>query len=616
MQSLVRVGSRLLVPNPKAPMRLRRRAVLLLSLALVALVAATTSASAAVVVSPLPGTATAMPQTQISFLGAPARALSRIAVVGSRSGRHSGRLRSYAAATGASFLPAHQFTPGERVTVTARLGSQTLRTNFTVAVPVPGLTQEFPVTHGTPADVQSFASEPRLHPPVVHVLQAAGSQSAPGFVFAAPFQGPGQWGPEILDNAGNVVWFRPVPAGIDAANLQTQSFAGHTDLTWWQGRTPLLGYGLGENIVADSHYRTVAVVRAGNGMPTDEHEFTILPDGAAILTAFQPVRWNLSSAHGPAVGKALDTAVQEVDIRTGLVMWEWRSLGHVEVNQSYSTAPTTAGGFYDYFHINSAQLLPEGDVLISARNTWAIYKLSFANGSIVWQLGGKQSTFTLAAGTAFAYQHDAVQLPDGNISLFDDEGAPTVNPPSRGEILNLNAQTNTATLVQQLIRTTEPTITASQGNVQSLGDGGFMIGWGGLPSFTEFDGEGHQIYDATFPKGVFNYRVYRLPWSGTPLTSPALAVRHKPPSLTCPMDASCPALAQLTAYASWNGATGVARWKLLAGSSAHALHTVATFPATGFETAIPAPSAKHYEVRALDSSGRTLASSKLAAATR
>src|SRR6202023_789775 len=125
----------------------------------------------------------------------------------------------------------------------------------------------------------------------------------------------------------------------------------------------------------------------------------------AIVTAFQPVRWNLASAGGPAVGKALDTAVQEGDIRTGLGMWEGHSLGHIEPNQSYSTAPTNAGGFYDYFHINSAQVLPEGNVLISARNTWGIYKVALATGSVIWQLGGKRSTFAFAPGAAFAYQH-------------------------------------------------------------------------------------------------------------------------------------------------------------------------------------------------------------------
>ena len=77
---------------------------------------------------------------------------------------------------------------------------------------------------GTPADVQRFQSEPGLHPPTVTVRQPPGAGSAPGYVLAAPFLGPGQWGPMIFDNAGGLVWFRPLPAGQDAADFRTQMF--------------------------------------------------------------------------------------------------------------------------------------------------------------------------------------------------------------------------------------------------------------------------------------------------------------------------------------------------------------------------------------------------------
>ncbi|HYM53752.1 MAG TPA: hypothetical protein VES97_00205, partial [Solirubrobacteraceae bacterium] len=81
------------------------------------------ASAATVTISPLPGTLTAMPRTQISFLGAPAGTLGSISVVGSSSGRHAGRLRSYSSATGASILPSRPFTPGERVSVHASLRS-------------------------------------------------------------------------------------------------------------------------------------------------------------------------------------------------------------------------------------------------------------------------------------------------------------------------------------------------------------------------------------------------------------------------------------------------------------------------------------------------------------
>ena len=66
-------------------------------------------------VSPVPGSRDASPQTQISFLGVPARDLSHVRVLGSRTGAHRGRLLAYSQGEGASFVPAAPFAEGERV---------------------------------------------------------------------------------------------------------------------------------------------------------------------------------------------------------------------------------------------------------------------------------------------------------------------------------------------------------------------------------------------------------------------------------------------------------------------------------------------------------------------
>src|ERR1700676_3654861 len=95
------------------PMNQCKRLVVLWLLATLGLGAQT--ATATVTISPAAGTPTAMPQTQISFLGASAATLSSLSVVGSKSGRHGGRLRSYASRTGASFLPSKPFIAGEHV---------------------------------------------------------------------------------------------------------------------------------------------------------------------------------------------------------------------------------------------------------------------------------------------------------------------------------------------------------------------------------------------------------------------------------------------------------------------------------------------------------------------
>jgi hypothetical protein len=188
-------------------MKIRKRSAVLALLAAALAVPSAASAST-VTISPLSGTATATPQTQISFLGAAASSLGPISVKGSQSGRHAGRLRSYSSMSGASFVPRKPFFPGERVTVRAfwratRSARVLLTTTFNIAVPATVPFHEFPSVPGTPSDVQNFQTLPALHPPVVTVHQPAGPSSAPGYVFASPFLGPGQYGPMIFDNAGN-----------------------------------------------------------------------------------------------------------------------------------------------------------------------------------------------------------------------------------------------------------------------------------------------------------------------------------------------------------------------------------------------------------------------------
>jgi hypothetical protein len=546
-----------------------------------------------------------MPATQISFVGAPRGSLSSIRVVGSRSGRHGGRLRSYSSAAGSSFLPGKPFTPDEHVTVRARWRNGkrtvTLSTHFKIAQPVAPPTAELPMTSGTPDDVQDFRSLPELHPPRVTVHQPASTSSAPGYVFAAPLLGPGQHGPMVFDSAGNLVWFRALSGTQSAADFQTQVFHGKNNLTWWQGKTTILGYGLGEGVIVNANYKTVAVVKAGNGLSMDEHEFTVLPSGAAIITAYDPVRRNLAGIGGASSGIAVDCAVQEIDIHTGLVMWEWHSLGPIDIAQSYSQPPASPEGFFDYFHLDSVQALRDGNFLISARNTSSAYKIDARSGGVIWQLGGKKSSFTLGTGAPFAYQHDVRLLGTDMLSVLDDEGGPLLTPPSRGELIRLDTKTRTATLVTQLVRSIGPLTTSSQGNLQALATGGWMIGWGALPNLTEYDAHGQIVYDAQLPAGESSYSVYREPWAGQPSEPPQIAASTSG--------------ATTTAYASWNGATTVLSWQLLAGSSSAHLSVVSSAPRSGFESTLTAPAAAFVQVRALSASGKVLASSTTIAPT-
>ncbi len=555
-----------------------------------------------VTVSPLAGSRVASPQTQISFLGVPAGELSAISVVGSQTGAHRGRLAVYSQGDGASFLPSRPFAEGERVTVRAQLRTgrsvKLLSDEFAIAHEDRITTTPAPSFSGSSAEIQSFHSRPDLHPPVVTVTTGSPAV-APGDEFAAPYAGPGQAGPMILDPSGGLLWFKPLPANTSATNLQVQEYQGKPVLTWWQGDISVHGFGLGEDVIADSTYTDIAHVRAGNGLEADLHEFQLTPQGTALITAYDPILCNLASVGGPAYGGVTDGVFQEIDVKTGLVMYEWTSVDHVGFGESYEHASrSTAPEPFDFFHLNSIELDRDGSLLISGRNTWTVYKINAQSGQIVWRLGGMHSSFEMGPGTGTAWQHDPIELPDGSISIFDNGAAPEVHSQSRGVIVSLNRQSGTATLVGRFTHA-PPLIAESEGNMQALGNGDWFIGWGQEPYFSELNAEGNVLFEAHFPVHERSYRDFRFVWTGTPAHPPAFV--FQPGSTGAGV-----------VYASWNGATLVSSWRVLAGPSSSSLQTVAEAARSGFETAIAIPAATvgpYVAVQALNAAGQVLGAS-------
>ncbi len=552
-------------------------------------------------VNPLPGSYDALPGAQVSLLGAPASALSKVTVTGSASGSHGGSLRPYSQGDGASFVPTAPFVSGETVTVTGNVNSgghgQPFSFRFAVAradaIPHPASLHP-----ARDANVKlHYYSRRDLEPPSVYVSSHSPA-AAPGYIFAAPYNGPGQAGPMIFDEAGNLVWFAPSPPEDAASNLQVQQFFGKTVLTYWQGYIPPQGFGVGEEKILDSSYRQIGRVLAGNGYKADLHDFHITPQGTAVLTAFEPISCDLSSMGGPHGGAVTDTVLQEIDLRTGLVRREWHPLDHVPLNSSYSNAViSTTEWPFDYFHINSVDQQPNGTTIISARNTWGIYELNTTTGQVLSTIGGKQSSVSIGGGANTAFQHDATVLPNGSISIFDNGAVPKVHPQSRGLIESVNSTARTATVLAQFEHPGGSGLSsASQGNIQLLANGDFFVGWGSQPFFSEFNAAGQLLYDAHMHSSYQSYRAYRFAWTGAPSTPPALAVKETG--------------SKLTVYASWNGDTRAVTWQLLAGSNPKHMHAVARAPRTAFETAIPAPAkAAYFAVQALDASGTVLGSS-------
>ena len=569
--------------------------------------AATSPAPPVVTISPLNGTPDASPTTQISFLGVPAADLSQIVVRGMRSGGHGGKLEPYTTGNGASYLPTRAFTKGEQVTVSAletvKGAHRSIGTTFTIgslyavppAAPVPAPPQPQPPP-ATPNAVASFLTLPSFHPPTVTVTSPA-TDPALGDIFLTPADGPSQAGPMIVSPTGQTLWFNPSAAGTQAADLRVQQYLGHPVLTYWQGRVAL-GHGLGTGIIADQAYREIAQVQAGNGLSMDLHDFDLQPNGVAFITVYEPVYMDLSSVGGASNGIIEDCVVQQIDVRTGLVMFEWHALGHVPLTASYSKAWRGSGSIWDWFHINSIDVAPNQNLLISSRNTWAVYQIGHTYGEVLWTLGGRNSWFTLGPNVRFAWQHDATRIADGSIEIFDNEDTPKIEGRSRAIDVALDYTKRTATLVHQYVDPKQAVLSPSQGDVQQLKNTDHLLGWGQIGLVSEVSTTNTLTFQLSLPAPVESYRAYRFAWSGQPV-SPPLAFAQKSGTTTA------------TVYASWNGASGVVSWEALAGTSPTTLAVVSNaIPSSGLETSIGGvTSAPYMAARALGIGGVVLGTS-------
>lgn len=442
---------------------------------------------------------------------------------------------------------------------------------------------------------QRFHSRPDLTPPVVQVRTRTRGTS-PGYIFIAPKLRVAQAGPMILDDAGNVVWFKPLDTrGV--TDFRVQRYHGQPVLTWWRGRAPPHARD-GFYVIYDTSYRKIADVQAGNHLVGDIHEFRITPQDTALITIYHRRPADLSSVGGAKDGQIYDGIVQEIDIATRRVLFEWHSFPRVGLKESYVAVPHR--GAYDYFHINSIDVEPDGDLLVSSRDTHTVYEIDRSTGKILWRLGGKRSDFKLGPGASFAWQHDARRQPDGTITLFDNGATPAVEKFSRVLVLRLDEKSRKATLVRSFHHPRR-LLSPYEGNAQFLTNGHVFVGWGSNPVYTEFDERGRVVLDASFGRQggapgteADSYRAYRFEWKGQPTDRPRIAVKGS------------------TLYVSWNGATEVERWEVLTGPTPQQLAKTATVVKRGFETAIPLRSKGTYVVvRALADDGELLVSSNV-----
>ena len=446
---------------------------------------------------------------------------------------------------------------------------------------------------GTAVDIRSI---PDFRPPVVTVGEG---NLAPGYLFVAPqTNATAQSGAMIVDGTGQPVWFNPVVGPDWVTNFQVTSYRDEPAIQWWHGISVLTdigptGYGVGQGVIADRTYREVGRVVAANGRTLDMHELQVTTEGTALFMCTpQSVAIDLREVGGPRDGQVLEAIIQEVEISSGKLLMEWHSLDHIGVAESYlpfKKAP------YDYLHANAIDVTPDGNLLVSGRHTWTLYKISRRSGEVMWRMGGRRSNFEIERAARWAWQHDARQVAHRVITLFDNASDGFSRPEalqSRGVELEVDWARRRVKLGAQYFHT-RPILAVEMGNVQTLPDGHLIVSWGNEGVLSEFHADETWIADASMR--CLTYRAGRFPWTGIPAARPELTA-GRPGKL-----------GNITLYASWNGDTQTAYWRVFSGSSSAHPRPVGVATRRGFETAILVPSPERYlAVAALDASGRQL----------
>jgi Arylsulfotransferase (ASST) len=493
-----------------------------------------------------------------------------------------------------------------------------MRTHLALAAAVVACVAATAAPASADEGVASFVSAPKLTPPLLTVNRSSRGQ-APGFIFVSIFQNKfftqplvGQGGPMILDNKGHYVWLKPATkTALDTLDLQVQRYRGKPVLTYWDGTVTNTGEMSGSWHVLNDRYRQIATVGSADGWDPSGHEFKITSDGHALVTGYKHIpHRDLTAMGGGSDQTLLDSGVLEYDIATGKLLRSWSADEHIPMTDSYTRTNPSSPVAYDPWHINSIDVAADGSWLVSMRNTWAIYKVNPSTGAIVWTLGGQHSDFAVPADVAWAFQHDARWQPDGQISMFDNDccalipqpsGPPQAAPPvhgsqSRGLVIKLDEAARTVSFVSD--RKLYTLTSGTQGNMQTLPNGDVFMGWGQQPFYSEFSKTGKLLLSVRYPDPDESYRAFRYAWVGHPATRPSAAAQI--------------AGSATRVYASWNGATEVAAWRIWAGHSSRRLKVVVkSVRRAGFETARTVHSrGPVVKIQALDRKGRVLGTSR------
>ena len=323
-----------------------------------------------------------------------------------------------------------------------------------------------------------------------------------------------------IDGNGVPVWYHTTQTGKGAVDVEnvvpgTISFVPSVLVTFTDvsGQFELLDLDAGTTKYVEP-----------SGMPLDQHDFRYLPNGDYLMLS-DPVTQGVNLSGLGSFGASEDMVgcdIQQVD-PTGAVTWHWSATDHLEPlrdTTEIETWPVAGIKVAVPFECNSLDVDANGDVLVSARQMDSVFLVSKATGAILWKMGGTTYTkdgapYIAVTGDplgSFNEQHDARFLPNGDISMFDDQSG--TSGPARAVVYSHDVAAGTATMVWQYLGTAA---SEKMGSFRILDDGSRVIGWGvsgaAGRAFTEVDADGNDLLDFSFPDGTQSYRAIKIPLS-------------------------------------------------------------------------------------------------------
>lgn len=422
-------------------------------------------------------------------------------------------VRTVAETDGALVVTAASTDPGARVLVDGRPAEPGAQVPVTGLDPGDEVNVQIADSGGTTN--QSFVYLPAGFPALA--AASSGDGPSPGMVFLTLV--PRTGGPRfetVVDHHGVPAYVRET---LNPHDLKRQP-NGHYTVA--RGETLDLMSSF-EIVELDERFEPVASHVTTDLVMTDFHDSILLPDGGRILMSYEP---NADTG-------LIDSIVEEVDA-SGEVVLTWTSEGNVDPALDTLTAP-----FGDYAHLNSVDVMQDGNLLLSFRHTSQVMKVDRQTGAVLWRLGGPRSDFTFPddeLGGPCA-QHTARELANGDIQIFDngskvtpttldpmcpDPADPTGDrvqrPSTRVTVYRLDETAMTAQLVDSV-----PTGSFSEfaGSAQRLGGesatDNLLVGTSastspGSPDVLEVDAGGDVVWSLdTTDDQHFSYRAAKFP---------------------------------------------------------------------------------------------------------